>query len=103
MQINDLDSCLIFLTGSMTLRLMGDLLLGLFLAGLLAAFGSFFGMARVAARSAEHRPASASGTPADLLDEYRRACEEDCRAPLLWYAYLASLWIGVGALLLAFL
>lgn len=95
---------LTLLEANATLSLMGDLLLGLFLVGLLAASGSFLGMARVAARAAAQRPAPAGeGAGEDLLSEYRRACEEDCRAPMLWYAYLASLWIGVGSLLLAFL
>ena len=101
MQNNNLVEYLTMLGGSMTFRLMGDLLLALFLVGLLAAFGSFLGMARVAARASESRRVAAVGGPGrDLLEEYRRACEETSRAPLLWYAYLASLWTGIAALLL---
>jgi len=104
MQINYLSFDLIFPAAGATLPLMGDLLLALFLVGLLAASGSFLGMARIASRTGSHHPATALGVPDDdLLEDYRRACAEDSRPPLLWYAYLASLWVGVGALLLAFL
>ena len=104
MQFNELSFDLILPAAGATLPLMGDLLLALFLIGLLAASGSFLAMARIASRTAHHHPAPALSVPDDdLLEDYRRACAEDSRAPMLWYAYLASLWIGVGALLLAFL
>jgi hypothetical protein len=81
-----------------------DLLPAVFLAGLLTAAVSLVGMARAVARAAARRAAPAGGGPGgDLLKEYLQACADECRAPRLWYAYLASLWVGLGALVLAFL
>jgi len=83
---------------------MHDPLMALFLVGLLSAAGAFAGMAKVASKFVSQRAATAGATTDhDLLDDYRQACAEGCRAPLLLYAYRAFLWIGLGALLLAFL
>ena len=83
---------------------MHDPLMALFLAGVLAASGAFAGMAREAHQSASRRTATAGAAAGHgLLDDYRQACAEGSRAPLLLYAYRAFLWIGLGALLLAFL
>ena len=81
-----------------------DLLLALFLAGLFTAGGSFLGMARTAARGAHLGP-SGDGVQldGDALEDYRDACALRGRSPLLLYAYLASLSVGLGALLLALL
>jgi hypothetical protein len=78
-----------------------DLLLGLFLAGLLIASGSFLGMARTAARA--HSALVTARLGGDVLDDYRQACAQHGRSPLLLYAYLASLLVGLGALLVALL
>ncbi len=81
-----------------------DLLLALFLAGLFTAGGSFLGMARTAARGAHPGPSCDGVRPdGDTLEDYRDACVLRGRSPLLLYAYLASLFVGVGALLVALL
>ncbi len=81
-----------------------DLLLALFLAGLFTAGGSFLGMARTAAQRAHADPSCDGVRPdGDTLEDYRDACVLRGRSPLLLYAYLASLFIGVGALLVALL
>ncbi len=81
-----------------------DLLLTLFLAGLLLASASFLGIARATSTSGAPDLATAAGACSDdLLDEYRQACAHGGRRPLLYYAYLVSLSVGLGALLLALL
>ena len=81
-----------------------DLLLALFLAGLFTAGGSFLGMARTAARRAPPGPSCGGVRPdGDALEDYRDACVLRGRSPLLLYTYLASLFVGVGALLVALL
>jgi hypothetical protein len=81
---------------------MRDPLVGLFLAGLLGALAAWLAMARAACRPG--RLQSAGSPPAgDLVRDYRAECGARDRPPLLWYAYCASLGLGLGALLLAFL
>ena len=81
-----------------------DLLLALFLAGLFTAVGAFLGMARTTAQGTHPGPSSDGvRLDGDALEEYRSACALRGRSPLLLYAYLASLFVGLGALLVAFL
>jgi hypothetical protein len=97
---------LIFQKSCLKLAGMSDPLMALFLVGLLAASGAYVGMARAASKFAARPPATAGASPhyeEDLLDDYRQACAESCRAPLLLYVYRGFLCVGLGALLLAFL
>jgi hypothetical protein len=80
---------------------MRDPLMGLFLAGLLGALAAWLAMARVVCRAG--RLQSVGQPPAgDLLRDYLADCGARDRRPLLWYAYCASLGLGLAALILAF-